>query len=81
MKAGGAAGAAFVGGAFVARLAGALLVVVTSLELQLDRPNAAIKPQPMSVSTMRPGVQNDFQPEGLGEEGFGKAIKLTLSQN
>jgi hypothetical protein len=69
---GGGTGAAFLGGA--ARLAGALPVVVTSVELQLDNPKAPIKTTPTSVSIMRPGVQNDFQPAGLEEEGFEKAI-------
>jgi hypothetical protein len=51
-----------------------LVVVVTSLELQLERPSAPIKPTPTSVSTTRPGVQNDFQPVGVAEEDFDKAI-------
>jgi hypothetical protein len=60
-------------GAFVTRLAGALLVA-TSLELQLDIPNALIKPTEASVSTTRPGVQKDFLPDGAEEEGLDKAI-------
>jgi hypothetical protein len=73
-KAPGGAGAAFVGGALVIRLAGPVPLVVTSLELQLERPRAPIKPTPTSVSTTRPGVQNDFQPVRLSEEDFDKAM-------
>jgi hypothetical protein len=73
-KAAGGTGAGLVGGAFVPAFAGALLVVDTSVELQLDRPNILIKPTPTSVSITRPGVQNDFQPDCLEGEGFDKAI-------
>ena len=69
-----AGGAVFLaGGVFVTRLAGAL-VGATSLELQLDKPRALIRPTALSVRIIRPGLQKDLFPVSSEEDCLGKAI-------
>jgi len=61
-------------------LAGGALVVMTSLELQLDKPRALSKPTTIRVSVARPGVQKDFRARAdRGADFFTEAIKFLLS--
>jgi hypothetical protein len=61
-------------------LAGGALVVVTSLELQLDKPRALSKPTTTRVSAARPGVQKDFPARAdWWTDFFTEAIKFLLS--
>jgi hypothetical protein len=73
-------GGAVLGGALTgALLAGGFDLLVTSLELQLDRPKVVSNPATTTVSNARPGVQKGFPAQADPGGDFFEAIKFLLS--